>query len=261
MRSVLPAQRSHRLHRCPPCNAPLRSQIAQTIFTAALYAGSPQTLLYVGSQFILRTCRTVLKQTALFKIAFEVFQLAEFPVRGFHLPAGCLFPAFNASTRLWFFALKVVKLLLQLLRDLISTSLISTAIVFLLIRSSDFSVHSVQGHIILRAGTVRRQPRQTRCFGTGFGEVRHAQDSFDFCSGFPRGRCVLDVADPRLVVRRERPDYDFKGRFLSAEELLCSVVFPVFQDVRNRRPVNERRFVLFLCALVLGSSSNERHLT
>ena len=64
------------------------------------------------------------------------------------------------------------------------------------------------------------------------------QDSFDFFlfGDFPAGQCVLDVADPRLVVRRERHQADFpEVDFFQQKGFFAPVVFPVFQDVPNRK--------------------------
>ncbi len=73
----------------------------------------------LGGQFILRsTCRTFQLNQLFFKVAFEIFQLAEFPVQGFHLPGKLAFFLLNRIHALVVLCFEVVKLLLQLLRDL-----------------------------------------------------------------------------------------------------------------------------------------------
>ncbi|CQB66131.1 Uncharacterised protein [Salmonella enterica subsp. enterica serovar Bovismorbificans] len=71
------------------------------------------------SHLVLRSTRRTLQLKQLFfEIAFQALQFAEFSVQGFHLPGQLAFFLLNRINALVILRFKVVKLLLQILRDL-----------------------------------------------------------------------------------------------------------------------------------------------
>ncbi|SRN44051.1 Uncharacterised protein [Shigella flexneri] len=123
-------------------------------------------------------------------------------------------------------------------------SQLSLKIAFEIFQFSQFSVEGFHFSVQCRAHILSVAQGQCaiapghECFGLGTGESDITQDSFDFFlfGDFPAGQCVLDVADPRLVVRRERHQTDFpEVDFFQQKGFFAPVVFPVFQDVPNRK--------------------------
>ncbi len=152
-----------------------------------LYAGSSQRLFMLGGQFILRTtCRTFQPSSSFSRSLLRFSSSLSFP---FGFPPArqvCLFPA-QSHPRACVLCFEVVKLLLQLLRDLFDT-LISTAIVFLLIRSSDFSVHQCRAHILSVAqGQCAIAPGQNALAWVRESPTSRRTLSIFSVRGFPRG--------------------------------------------------------------------------
>ncbi|CNT55185.1 Uncharacterised protein [Salmonella enterica subsp. enterica serovar Bovismorbificans] len=72
------------------------------------------------SNFILRAaCRTLNFSQLSLKIVFEIFQLSQFSVEGFHFPGKFSFFLLDCVDAFVVFFLKIVKFRLQLLRDML----------------------------------------------------------------------------------------------------------------------------------------------